>query len=277
MLDLSLAGIEAILSIDDIQVPSEDVIYDLVLKWSELHYPQLEERRQVLETHLRHLIRFPYMTSLKLKEVATGTNFSPQVASQIVLEALFFQNGNRYRQRQLVSHTQVPNDRNYVERAYILRPVKAVILELPNRHCVAYLDLKREECLRLYPRGNIRSQSFQLDDKSLYLSAYCNMDPQNVSQCFGLFLGIEENASASLTVDYEFAAWSREQKTYKTEFAGSRTITGERSVGRRNLFNTTWKAFIAGDSPYFINGKLLIRAVITVKNLTMESFNHITI
>lgn len=40
-------------------VKSTEELYDLVLKWAELHYPQLKARRGVLETRLRHLIRFP--------------------------------------------------------------------------------------------------------------------------------------------------------------------------------------------------------------------------
>ncbi|WOH12239.1 hypothetical protein DCAR_0831741 [Daucus carota subsp. sativus] len=258
VLNLPLAGIEAILSSDDIQVPSEDVLYDLVLKWSELHYPQLEERREVLETHLVHLIRFPYMTSPKLKEVVTGTNFSPEVASEIVLEALFFQTGTRYRQRQLAPGRQVADEtavntyRRFVEWAYILWPVKSVQFKLPRRHCFAYLDLKREECLHLFP-------------------TYCNMDQQNVSQCFGLFLGMKQIGSASLAVDFEFAARSyeeeeeEEEEEYKIEHRGSETLTGENCVGRRNIFGRTWSEFIAGDSPYFIKGNLFLRAKVTIK------------
>lgn len=43
---LSSAGMEAILSSDDIQLRSEDVVYNLVLKWAEVHYPQMEEKGQ---------------------------------------------------------------------------------------------------------------------------------------------------------------------------------------------------------------------------------------
>lgn len=272
VLNLPLAGIEAILSSDDIQVPSEDDLYDFVLKWSELHYPQLEERREVLETHLRHLIRFPNMTSLKLKEVATGTNFSPEVASEIVLEALFFQTGTRYRQRQLASGRQVASDttlntdRRFVERAYLLRPVKSIKLELPHRNCVAYLDLKQEECQHLFPSGEILSQAFQLDEQWLFLLARCSMDLQNVSHCFALFLGMEENGSAGFAVNYKFAAWSDEEGEYKTAMTGRNILVGEKLVGRTNLFNTPWSTFIAKNSPYFVDGKILIRAVVTVSN-----------
>lgn len=79
ILDLPLAGIEAVLSSDDIRVAREDDVYDLVLKWAQKHYPQLNERREILDTRLCHLIRFRYMTNPKLQEATADANFSPGV------------------------------------------------------------------------------------------------------------------------------------------------------------------------------------------------------
>ncbi|OAY68567.1 BTB/POZ domain-containing protein POB1 [Ananas comosus] len=39
IMDLPLVGIEAILSSDNLQVASEDVVYDFALKWARRHYP----------------------------------------------------------------------------------------------------------------------------------------------------------------------------------------------------------------------------------------------
>ncbi|KAI3888869.1 hypothetical protein MKX03_036053 [Papaver bracteatum] len=52
-------------------VASEDVVYDFVLKWAKMHYPKIEDRREVLGSRLGRLIRFPYMTCRKLKKVLT--------------------------------------------------------------------------------------------------------------------------------------------------------------------------------------------------------------
>lgn len=60
VLSLPLAGIEAILSSDDLQVASEDAVYDLVLKWARTQYPKLEERKEILGSRLGRYIRFPY-------------------------------------------------------------------------------------------------------------------------------------------------------------------------------------------------------------------------
>ncbi|KAI7987300.1 BTB/POZ domain-containing protein POB1 [Camellia lanceoleosa] len=71
VLNFPLVGIEAVLSSDDLQVASEDAVYDFLLKWARTHYPKLEERREVLGTHIGRLIRFPYMTCRKLRTVLT--------------------------------------------------------------------------------------------------------------------------------------------------------------------------------------------------------------
>ncbi|XVF09792.1 hypothetical protein REPUB_Repub07fG0127100 [Reevesia pubescens] len=45
LMALPLAGIEAILSSDDLQIAFEDAIYDFVLKWARAQYPKLEDRK----------------------------------------------------------------------------------------------------------------------------------------------------------------------------------------------------------------------------------------
>ena len=100
---LPLAGIEAILSGDDLQVASEDAVYDFVLKWARTQYPKLEERREILGARLSRLIRFPFMTCRKLKKVLTCNDFEHEVASKLVLGALFFKAEAPHRQRTLAA------------------------------------------------------------------------------------------------------------------------------------------------------------------------------
>ncbi|XP_061344052.1 BTB/POZ domain-containing protein POB1-like [Gastrolobium bilobum] len=89
-LNFPLAAIEAVLSSDCLQVPSQDAVYEFVLKWATIHYPKLEERQDVIGSRLSRLIRFPYMSCRKLKKVLTCKDFHPHLASKFVLEALFF-------------------------------------------------------------------------------------------------------------------------------------------------------------------------------------------
>ncbi|GLU05908.1 hypothetical protein SLE2022_229810 [Rubroshorea leprosula] len=265
VLSLPLAGIEAVLSSDDLQVASEDAVYDFVLKWARNHYPKLEERREVLASRLGRLIRFPYMTCRKLKKVLICNDFEPELASKVVLEALFFKAETPYRQRTLAAEEANATCRRFVERAYKYRPVKVVEFELPRQQCVVYLDLKREECSHLFPAGRVYSQAFHLGGQGFFLSAHCNMDQQSSFHCFGLFLGMQEKGSVSFAVDYEFAARTKPNEEYMSKYKGNYTFTGGKAVGYRNLFAIPWTAFMADDSAYFIKGILHLRAELTIR------------
>ncbi|KAK4382966.1 BTB/POZ domain-containing protein POB1 [Sesamum angolense] len=128
VMDLPLAGVEAILSSDDLQVPSEDAVYDFVLKWTRTHYPKLEERRDVLCTRLAEA---PHRQRVHaIEEETTSTS------------------------------------RRFIERVYKYRPVKVVEFEFPRHQCVVFLDLKREECANLFPSGRVYSQAFHLGGKA---------------------------------------------------------------------------------------------------------------
>ncbi|XP_015580181.2 BTB/POZ domain-containing protein POB1-like [Ricinus communis] len=265
VLNLPLAGIEAILSSDDLQVASEDAVYDFVLKWARIHYPKLEERQEVLASRLGRLIRFPFMTCRKLKKVLSCNDFDPELASKVVLEALFYKGETPYRQRVLAAEEANTTYRRFVERAYKYRPVKVVEFELPRQQCVVYLDLKREECTHLFPAGRVYSQAFHLGGQGFFLSAHCNMDQQSSFHCFGLFLGMQEKGSVTFAVDYEFAARSKPTEEYVSKYKGNYTFTGGKAVGYRNLFGIPWTAFMADDSLYFINGILHLRAELTIR------------
>ncbi|GAV77002.1 BTB domain-containing protein/BACK domain-containing protein [Cephalotus follicularis] len=266
VMTLPLAGIEAILSSDDLQIASEDAVYDFVLKWTRAQYPRLEERREVLGSRLARFIRFPFMTCRKLKKVLTCSDFDHDVASKLVLEALFFKAEAPHRQRTLAAEDSATLNRRFVERTYKYRPVKVVEFELPRQQCVVYLDLKREECENLFSSGRVYSQAFHLGGQGFFLSAHCNMDQQSSFHCFGLFLGMQEKGSVSFAVDYEFAARSKPTEEFVSKYKGNYTFTGGKAVGYRNLFAIPWTSFMADDSLYFINGVLHLRAELTIRH-----------
>ncbi|KAF8113789.1 hypothetical protein N665_0045s0033 [Sinapis alba] len=261
---LPLAGIEAILSSDDLQIASEDAVYDFVLKWARGQYSSLEDRREILGSRLALYIRFPYMTCRKLKKVLTCSDFEHEVASKQVIEALFFKAEAPHRQRILAAEGSDSTNRRFIERAYKYRPVKVVEFELPRPQCIVYLDLKREECEGLFPSGRVYSQAFHLGGQGFFLSAHCNMDQQSSFYCFGLFLGMQEKGAVSFGVDYEFAARQKPSQDYSCKYKGNYTFTGGKAVGYRNLFAIPWTSFIAEDSQYFINDVLHLRAELTI-------------
>ncbi|KAI4372624.1 hypothetical protein MLD38_010831 [Melastoma candidum] len=265
VLNLPLAGIEAVLSSDDLQIASEDAVYDLVLKWARIHYPKLEDRRGILSSQLEYLIRFPYMSCRKLKKVLSCSDFDPEVSSKVVLEAFFFKAEVPYCQKSLAAEEASGAHRRFLERAYKYRPVKVVEFEAPHRQCIVYLDLKREECAHLFPSGRVYSQAFHLGGQGFFLSAHCNMDQQSSFHCFGLFLGMQEKGSVSFVVEYEFAARSKPSEDYTSKYKGNYTFTGGKAVGYRNLFGIPWTVFVADESPFFINGVLHLRAELTIR------------
>ncbi|KDO86370.1 hypothetical protein CISIN_1g008916mg [Citrus sinensis] len=235
-------------------------------EWARAQYPRVEERREVLGSRLARFIRFPHMTCRKLKKVLTCNDFDHDVASKLVLEALFFKAEAPHRQRTLAAEESVTLNRRFVERAYKYRPVKVVEFERPRQQCVVYLDLKREECENLFPSGRVYSQAFHLGGQGFFLSAHCNMDQQSSFHCFGLFLGMQEKGSVSFAVDYEFAARSKPTEEFVSKYKGNYTFTGGKAVGYRNLFAIPWTSFMADDSLYFINGILHLRAELTIRH-----------
>uniref|UniRef100_A0A0D6R465 BTB domain-containing protein n=1 Tax=Araucaria cunninghamii TaxID=56994 RepID=A0A0D6R465_ARACU len=265
VLNLPLAGIEAILSSDELQVASEDAVYDFVLKWARTHYPKIEERREILGSRLGKYIRFPNMTSRKLKKVLTCNDFDHELASKVVLDALFFKAETPYRQRALASEENLHSIKRFSERAYKYRPVKVVEFDKPHQQCIVFLNLKRGECEALFPSGRVYSQAFHLGGQGFFLSAHCNMDQQSAFHCFGLFLGMQEKGSVSFTVEYEFAARSKPSLDFIVKYKGNYTFTGGKAVGYRNLFAIPWSSFMAEDSPFFIDDILHLRAELTIK------------
>jgi hypothetical protein len=265
VLNLPLAGIEAVLSSDDLQVASEDAIFDVVLKWARLHYRNVEDRREVIGSRLARLIRFPHMSCRKLRKVLSCNDFDPQLASKIVREALFYKAETPFRQRFLAVENANATYRGFVDRCYKYRPVKLVEFELPRPQCIVYLDLKREECARLFPGGRVYSQAFHLGGQGFFLSAHCNMDQQNSFQCLGLFLGMQEKGSVSFAVDYEFSVRTKPGEEFLSKYKGNYTFTGGKAVGYRNLLATPWTKFMADDSSYFINSVLHLKAELTIR------------
>ncbi|KAF3333213.1 BTB/POZ domain-containing protein POB1 [Carex littledalei] len=263
VMNLPLAGVEAILSSNDLQVASEDAVFDFVLKWARMQYPRPEERREVLASRLLRLVRFSHMSGRKLRKVLACADLEHDFANKAVIEALLFKADCPHRQRALSSDPA--SHLRYTERAYKYRPLKVVEFDRPFPQCIAYLDLKREECARLFPSGRIYSQAFHLASQGFFLSAHCNLDQQSSFHCFGLFLGMQEKGSTSVTVDYEFAARTRPSGEFVSKYKGYYTFTGGKAVGYRNLFAIPWTSFMAEDSLFFIDGVLHLRAELTIK------------
>lgn len=263
---LPLVCIEAIIASDDLQIASEDILYRVVLKWAKTHYSVREERQEILGSRLSRYIRFPYMTCRRLKEILTSDDFTHPVKTALVLEALFFKAESQHRQRSLAAKQLDSHCHRFVERTYKHRPIKikTVEFEVPRQQCIVYLDLTYKECAGLHPSGRLYSQAFHLGGQGFFLSAQCNIDQQSLFHCFGLFIGIQESGSASLTVEYEFSARSKPTEEFVGEYKGTYKFTGGKAVGYTNLFAKPWESFMSKACPYFINDVLHLRAKLSV-------------
>ncbi|XP_020550512.1 BTB/POZ domain-containing protein POB1-like [Sesamum indicum] len=273
VLDLPLVGIEAVLSSDDLQVATEYDVYDIVLKWARKHYPKLEERREILKTHLLRLIRFPLMITGNLKEVLTCNDIDPELASRIVLEALFFKAKTSHRQRYLAAEWVNFTTRHYlVQRAYKFWPIQVVEFELPRPHSIVYFDLRKEECLRLFPTGQVHSQLFHLGRQQIYLTGQCSIPGHhNFVHSFGLFFFVDGPRSAACTVVYELASRTKPSEEFVTWWRGAYIFDGgKKTIGHHNMFGVPWTAFVADGSPFFINGILHLRAELTIEKESNE-------
>ncbi|KAM0009141.1 putative chromatin remodeling & transcription regulator BTB-POZ family [Helianthus debilis subsp. tardiflorus] len=68
ILRLPLAGVEAIIASDDLQVTSEYDVYLFVLKWARSQYPNIENSRKIIMNRPVKFIRYPYMIYDELRE-----------------------------------------------------------------------------------------------------------------------------------------------------------------------------------------------------------------
>lgn len=142
LLDLPLAGIEVVLSSDELRVQSEDALYDFVISWARKHYPSPEQRREILGSNLCKLIRFPNMTTPKLKDVLSCDDLDNVCASKVVSEALLLK-------------ADAPH-KILNERVYQHFPV-TVEFDDPIKECMVFWYITKDSCSR-----------FALDDERLY-------------------------------------------------------------------------------------------------------------
>ncbi|XP_058750224.1 BTB/POZ domain-containing protein POB1-like [Vicia villosa] len=266
LMGLPLAGVVALLSSDELQVASEDAVYEFVLKWARTQYPSLEERREILREKLIPFIRFPYMTCRKLKMVQSCNDFEQEVTSKLVFNALYFK-AEAPHNKQILAAESASTSRFFIERSYKYRPIKIVEFELPQQQCVVYLDLRRQECANLFPYGQVCSQIFHLGGQGFFLSAHCSMDQQSFYHCFGFGFGTHKKDSVNFRFDYEFAVRSRPTLEYISKYKGNCIFTGGRAaVGFRNFFSTPWTSFMAEDNLFFINDVLNLRVELMIRN-----------
>jgi hypothetical protein len=263
MMNLPLAGIEAIFASSDLQVESENSIFDFLLEWACVQYPKLEDRHKILSSRLLPLVRFSHVSPRTLQDILTCTeNYidHEQVAKRIT-EVLMYKAYPACQQGPLAADatTHCP----FAERAYKFKHVKVVVFDRPHSQVIVYLDLKREDCSEFFQSEGICSRAFYLAGHLLYLEAVCEMHKDSNFYSFGLYLICYPKCSKRVRLDYEFAARRNPSGKFVSLFNDESTFDGRCDYGCRDLFQTPWSKLIADDN-LFINGVLHLRADVTV-------------
>ncbi|KAK1320563.1 BTB/POZ domain-containing protein POB1 [Acorus calamus] len=240
--NLTLPAIEAIFNGEELKVPSEDCVYDMIMKWAQEQFPSPEERRTVLGSCITRLVRFPYMSPEKLREVLTSHDLDHDFAKDVVNEALFFKVEPRNPRWSPMESSKEAVDRQFVKRNY--------------SRCIYYFDLSLDQCKKLRSGESLDSGKFYLGNQPFCLQAA----HRSSESSFALFLIPLDSLSSEIAVCCIFAAMKKTDTDFVEVGTLERKFTDLTGWGRANLFSMPWESFIADDSPYFIDHMLHLRA-----------------
>lgn len=141
VMNLPLAGIEAIFASSDLQVGSENVIYDFLLKWTCAQYPKFEDRHKIFCSRLLPLVRFRHMSWRKLREVlrCVDNNIDHDEVTKFIADALLYEAYPSSQQSILAADAAICCQ--FAERTYKYKPVKVVVFHQPCPQAIVYMDL----------------------------------------------------------------------------------------------------------------------------------------
>ena len=160
------------MSSDELQVESEDALFDFVIQWARKHYSNVEERRKVLSNRLCQLIRFPNMSHHKLNNVISCTDLDTICALKVVSEALLLK-------------AQAPNKRCN-ERDYKQFPVTVLEFGAPIWECTVYWNIRKAQ------PWSLCSQHFRFDDLNFQIRCVASDRPDQFKVIVGVLMDHDE-------------------------------------------------------------------------------------
>ncbi|KQJ91556.1 BTB/POZ domain-containing protein POB1 isoform X1 [Brachypodium distachyon] len=261
IMDIGPSGLAAILSSSDLKVPSEDYLFDFIVNWGRIQYPDRGERRTVFSS-LLPLIRYSHLSCGKLSKIMKCQDIDLNVARLPLVRALFFKSDPVSRQHLIDG----PEPWSYEQRAYLYRPLEVMQLHRPVKQCMVYMDLNTDDCSKMFPTGSILSEAFHFAKSDFFLTAGCIVQQPGPLHSFGLFLGVTGDCPLPVTVKYEFSARAKPSGDFIVKWSYTHTFTqADVRMGRRNLFSMPWAAFVDYDNnPWFIGGVMYLRAILTL-------------
>ncbi|KAK1283354.1 BTB/POZ domain-containing protein POB1 [Acorus calamus] len=250
IVNLSIAGLEFILSSDDILPTTEDEVCDAIIHWARYHYPKVKERREALSSLVTRFVRLPYLSCMYLRKFLESEDIDRAALSERIIDALLFNIETLQGKHALIS-------KDFTNKLLIERPVKVLELETPKPHSVVYFNISRAECASLFAEfGVTRTQLFPIGGHMFYLMAA----PVENQQKFGVWLCL--NSMDKISVSFHYAMRRNPDKLF-VDITNGKIIFPSREMWRY-LFSTPWSTFIEENSLYFINGMLHIRASIII-------------
>ncbi|KAK1284498.1 BTB/POZ domain-containing protein [Acorus calamus] len=167
LVNLSMAGLEVILSSDDILPNSEDEICDFLIDWARHNYLKLVERRVALSSLLIRFVRFPYLSCTRMRELLECKDIDKVALLERITDSLLFKEENLISKHELTSMDST--QKQFMQRSYNWRPVKVVESESPSQHSVVFFDFSRSECADV---GN-ENYTFQSPEGYGYDDVFC--------------------------------------------------------------------------------------------------------
>ncbi|KAK1321190.1 BTB/POZ domain-containing protein [Acorus calamus] len=179
LMNLSIVGLEVILSSDDILPTSEDQVCDVIIQWARHHYLNVQELREALGSLITRFVRFPYMSCGYLRKFLAFHDIDRTTFVESIIDTLLFKDENLQRKHALTSSDST--NKQFIERSYKWRPIKVVESETSRPHSIIYFSLLRSECISLFPSGVTRTQWFPVGGHLFYLNVGCEEDKEAVA------------------------------------------------------------------------------------------------
>ncbi|KAF7045274.1 hypothetical protein CFC21_054395 [Triticum aestivum] len=206
-----------------------------------------------------------HMDFATLQEVLTciDNDINHEQLTKRVFEVLLYKAYPGCQQSPLAA--DAANRWQFAERAYELKLLKVVAFDRPSPQVIVYLDLKREECSRLFPSGWIFSHSYFLAGQEFRVVAGRVLDEESNFYSFGLYVELHwmPGCSKCVTLDCELAARRNPSGKFVSQVNKKLAFHGDASLGWGNIFEMPWSRFIANNN-LFIDGVLHLRADLTV-------------
>ncbi|KAK1321183.1 BTB/POZ domain-containing protein POB1 [Acorus calamus] len=120
IVNLSIAGLEFILSSDDILPTTEDEVCDAIIHWARYHYPKVQECQEALSSLVTHFVPLPYLSCMYLRKFLESEDIDRAALSERIIDALLFNVETLQGKHALISKEFT--NKLFIERPFQHRP-----------------------------------------------------------------------------------------------------------------------------------------------------------